>query len=520
MATYLLAPDPCQSTFLIPGTNTPGNGVQVFTYAAGTTTKVTAAKDNAGAAFHTNPIILDSGGNLPSASSMWFEEGVSMKVVWAPSNDSDPPASPYRTIDNIAGVPAAEEAVASTAQWVDISTPTFVNGTTFRVTGDQTGEIHVGRRIRTNNTGGTVYSRVTSSAFATSTTVGLINDSGTLDSGLSSAAYGLLSAVNPSVPLLTHFYPIRRNSTNAAGILGFGLNGWTSTGAVNWQATTAATVAYIGDLAFGNLTTTNARLIFPPKHMAGLILANNGVDQVDISAGSTVNSSATHNLILAAALTKDPTTTWTASTGGGGLLDAGAVSTNIWYWAHAIKNVSTVSGTTSQWVDVGFSSSFSAPSLPANYTVQGYSPLGAIRREASSTKLFTMVEMGGGGIHYLATNPALDVNAAIASTVSSTFTLANVPSGPKVMAFLNVTLTVGSSGESTAAYVHSLDASDSAFTFTAAPLPNIGDAFMAHNSTAGYLTVRTNTSSQIAARALNNGVDIRMAVLGWEWGRR
>ena len=76
MPTYYLAPSPCQTTFFVPGTNTPGNGVQVFTYETGTTTKVSVAKDTAGGSLHTNPIDLDSGGNLPSAASMWIEDGV------------------------------------------------------------------------------------------------------------------------------------------------------------------------------------------------------------------------------------------------------------------------------------------------------------------------------------------------------------------------------------------------------------------------------------------------------------
>jgi len=210
MATYYLAPDPCQSTFFVPGGNTPGNGVKVFTYLTGTTTKTSVAKDSAGAALHTNPIILDSGGNLPSASSLWIEDNVNIDVVYAPSNDTDPPGAAYRTMTNIIGIAPNN---ASTTQWIATGTPTFVSATQFRLDGDVTGAVHVGRRMETVNTGGTYYSRVTSSVFATSTTVGVINDGGVIDSGLSAASYGILSSADPSTPLLTDFYPIVRSST-------------------------------------------------------------------------------------------------------------------------------------------------------------------------------------------------------------------------------------------------------------------------------------------------------------------
>ena len=211
MTTYYLAPSPCQTTFFVPGSNTPGNGVLVFTYLKGTTTKTSVAKDTAGVALHTNPIVLDSGGNLPSASSMWLESGVETDIVYAPSNDTDPPAAAYRTLTGLTGVtPVA----TSTSQWVAASVPTFVAGTRLRVTGDQTTELHVGRRIKTVNTAATIYSTISSSVFATSTTIGTLNDSGTLDSGLSAISYGFLSTDNPSTPIPVDTYSVVSNAAD------------------------------------------------------------------------------------------------------------------------------------------------------------------------------------------------------------------------------------------------------------------------------------------------------------------
>ena len=103
MPTTFLAPRVNQ-TFFIPGSNTPANGAQLFSYAAGTTSKTTVYKDNAAATPWSNPIVLDSGGNLPSQGELWQLTGTSMKYVFAPANDTDPPTSAYATFDNIAGI--------------------------------------------------------------------------------------------------------------------------------------------------------------------------------------------------------------------------------------------------------------------------------------------------------------------------------------------------------------------------------------------------------------------------------
>lgn len=201
MAQKFLAPDPVQSTFFIPGGYTPGNGVQVFVYLAGTTTKTTVYKDDQGVTAWSNPIVLDSGGNLPSGGSVWITQGETIKIVWAPSTDTDPPASPYRTIDDIVGI---NDVTFTSAEWVAGTTPSFVSATSFTLSGDLTSTYMPGRRIKTTNTGGTIYSTVMYSAHSGGTTTIVVqNDSGSLDSGLSAVSYSLLSANNPATPQST-----------------------------------------------------------------------------------------------------------------------------------------------------------------------------------------------------------------------------------------------------------------------------------------------------------------------------
>src|SRR6185369_2648136 len=87
-------------------------------------------------------------------------------------------------------------------QWVVYQgTPTYVSATSFTLVGDQTQIFQVGRRIKTANTGGTIYSTITASVYgAPNTTVTVANTSGALDSGLSAVSYGLISVLDTSLP--------------------------------------------------------------------------------------------------------------------------------------------------------------------------------------------------------------------------------------------------------------------------------------------------------------------------------
>jgi hypothetical protein len=211
MPTCYLAPDPIQSTQLIPGGIVPANGGKLFFYTAGTSTKTTVYKDNAGGTSWTNPIVLDSGGNLPTGGEVWFLGGTAYKVIFAPSNDTDPPVSPYWTKDNLAGVnDIVASGVTLLSEWVTAPTATFVSATSFTFSGDQTapGNADVGRRMKFTVTAGTVYGVISRTSFGGGlTTVTMNMTNGTLDAGLSAQFYSVLSAANAAVPWLNTAYP-------------------------------------------------------------------------------------------------------------------------------------------------------------------------------------------------------------------------------------------------------------------------------------------------------------------------
>jgi len=201
MANYL---SPFSAHQFIDANGNPYTGALLFTYAVGSSTKVTTYKNEAGSAAHANPIVLNTKGFPADGSGVaypiWQIGSTAVKFVLAPSTDTDPPASPIETWDNFDGI---NDTSVTIDQWIAGSTPTYVSATSFTVVGDQSSTYHVGRRLKSTNSGGTIYSRISAVAYTTLTTVTVVNDSGTLDSGLSAVSYALLSATNSSIPSAT-----------------------------------------------------------------------------------------------------------------------------------------------------------------------------------------------------------------------------------------------------------------------------------------------------------------------------
>lgn len=197
MTSFFLAPGKIQVTQFIPGGNTPANGAQLFLYVAGSvSTKQTGFKDNAGSASFSNPLLLDSGGNIPNGGQIWFAAGQTYKAVLAPSNDTDPPGSPYWTEDNLAGI---NDVTGSQTEWIAGPQPTFVSGSQFTLVGDQTSTFTKSRRLKFTVTAGQVFGAISSVSFGALTTVNVAFAAGALDAGLTAVSYSLIDPANPSI---------------------------------------------------------------------------------------------------------------------------------------------------------------------------------------------------------------------------------------------------------------------------------------------------------------------------------
>lgn len=178
----------------------PLNGGLINTYAAGTTTPLATYTTNIGNVQNANPIVLNSDGRPPN--EIWLTAGSSYKFTL-----TDSLLNLLGTYDNLTGINDISTSTGS-LEWTPTGlTPTFISTTSFSLVGNQTANFPPGQRVKTVNTGGTVYSQVTSATFGgANTTVVIANDgTGVLDAGISSVAYSFLQATNPSIsPDMVH----------------------------------------------------------------------------------------------------------------------------------------------------------------------------------------------------------------------------------------------------------------------------------------------------------------------------
>jgi hypothetical protein len=233
--------------------------------------------------------------------------------------------------------------------------------------------------------------------------------------------------------------------------------------------------------------------------ITGLTLSNNTGDannDIDIAAGRACAGAGTYNLILSAAITKQLDAAWAVGTNQGGL-DAGAKAVSTWYHVWLIARVDT------HVVDVLFSTSATAPTMPANYTMKRR--IGAVRTN-SSGNLQAFLQYGD-EFRWLSP-PALDVDDATLTTAKKNYALVSVPLGLVVEVFANMRF---SHASASLIYVSNPNLTDLAPSATVTPLST------SSGGTGNYMQVRvhTDTSAQISARSSASSTTIRVAVLGW-----
>lgn len=378
-------------------------GGKVYTYAAGTSTPLQTYTTQNGVVQHSNPIILDARGEPPNP--IWFlGSGQEYKFQLHDANDNL-----IRTIDDVAGI---NDVTATSDEWITFPlTPTYINATSFSFSGDQTLTFSIGRRIRTANTGGTIYSTITNSVFSSdTTTITVVNDSGVLDSGLSVVAYGILSPVNPSVP----------NSDSARRTMGFiPLTGYIS----------GLTMSTAGSSATMTIAT-------------GQAADATGVNTIPMRLASSIAKT---------------TSAWAVGSGNGGL-DTGTIANATWYYFYLIRRPDT------GVVDVIFSTSTSSPALPANYTQYRYIGAALTNGSAQWTRFFQV------GNFFEWDAPRLDVSASVPSS-AYVLRLVSVPRKEGIIGTFNCRV-VGPSGASDSFFAGSPSISSLSGAFIASVEPS------------------------------------------------
>ena len=262
---YYLSPV-FQDAQLTTSTGIPLVGGKLYTYLASSTTPATVYQDDAGGSSHTNPIILNARGEPPAP--IWINGGQSIKFALHDAADV-----PIRTIDDATGVGDPAGITNTVSEWTTFSyAPTYVSASSFTVTGNQTADLNVGRRVKIPVSGNTSYGTITASAFGAVTTV-TIDTTGSvgLDSSISSLSsfeIALLSGDNSSLPSPTAF---TARTTLTVGTAAANLHTITNATETATSSTTARPL-----ITYENTTAdaTSAALLFY-KSRAGLATASN-----------------------------------------------------------------------------------------------------------------------------------------------------------------------------------------------------------------------------------------------------
>jgi hypothetical protein len=484
----------------------PAVGAKVFTYAAGSSTKLATYTTEDGDVAQANPIILNARGEPDSP--IWLTEGQTYKFVFTSSTDTDPPTSPIRTIDDVTGV--GDNSV-TIDQWVVSGvTPTYVSGTQFTLAGDQTSTFQVNRRIKATVTAGTVYGYISASVFGALTNVTVVLDSGALDSGLSAVQLGLLTPDDPSSPILKDSNFRVSGSADKTKRVALEVDGLTTATTRTLTVQDAdGSISLTSEFNYATPDSTSGRLQYPLGYISGLIQANNVADatnDIDISAGVCRDASNTHNIILSA-ITKRSDAVWAVGTNQGGL-DTGVVGNNDYYiWA--IKRSDT------GVCDVLFSLSSTAPTMPANYDFKRL--IGWFKRGGGTIAAFKAYEADGGGLDYLWNSPTLDINLLNTLTTARRTDAVKVPLNFSVVAHLNVLLDDGSLN---GAYIYCPDQADLAPSDTVAPLNSIRTSVI-NQPACQTMSIRTSATGTIAARSLVASVNSYLVVtMGFTWARQ
>lgn len=457
---YALLPD--HKPQFLDSAGDPLSGGKLFVYIAGSSSKATTYTESDGVTPNANPIVLDSRGELPSGC---YVETGTYKLILAPAADTDPPASPIWTRDNVSPV---NDTATVVSQWVSSGiAPTYVSATQFTLSGDQTTAFHVGRRIRAVGTV-TTYGVITASSYsAPNTTVTVSLDSGSLDSELSSVLLGILTSVDSAIP----------HTVASATGLAITLAG---------EPTAALQAVPLQDL-YG--------------YISGLIVSNNGTDaehDVDISAGVAVNSGTTRAARLSAGITKRLDATFAEGDGNGGMADGESLPTS--GTVHLFVVTKDSDGT----VDVMADTSVTGANADAGWTIQRR--IASLRTDSSANILAgTATEMGGGSYLWEYVTPVAEWATSLNSGGRLLKTLTAVPVGIKCLWHGNIRVTLGAG--TTGAIVTSPDQGDVA---TAGGAAGAGLTIVTESNGAvdGQDVSRmTNTSAQVGVRGSGSGSD-------------
>ncbi len=465
--------------------SSPNSGGKAYFKEPGTATAKTTYTTSALSVDNANPVVFDSAGR----ASIYFEGDADVYIY--DSNDvllfSQPNVNPTTNATITALSSNTTLAAAHNTNTIEASGTTTLTLTAAATLG-------AGWYVRIKNAGVGVV------------TIARANSGDSID-GVSSSFY-----LNPGYSLI-----VQVNAAETGFITSGSLHGLlTATGDIVYAEAAnkpkRLAIGTAGQVLSVSAAGTGFAYWAPRGYIAGLTLSNNGADatnDIDIAVGECTDSTNAYVLKLTSALTKQLDAAWAVGSAAGGL-DTGAKANSTWYHVYIIRKDSDGS------IDALFSTSASAPTMPAGYTYKRL--IGSVRTDSGGAILaFLSYETAGGGVHVLWSSPTLDIDLANTLTTARRSDALKVPTGYSVEAQVGVRIY-----DATAAarvYMSCPDTTDLAPSSTATPLATV-------TSTTAYdqgalLDIRTNTSAQISARADLATVDVyKVVTIGWRWGRR
>lgn len=268
----------------------------------------------------------------------------------------------------------------------------------------------------------------------------------------------------------------------------------------NGSTYTLATLTAGPGMAVTNTAGAISLSPIPRGYLSGYTLSTAGSSStMTIASGQATDATNVASIVMGSSIAKT-TSAWAVGSTNG-CLDTGSIANATWYHFYAILRPDT------GVVDVLCSLNATSPTLPANYTL--HRNIGAGLTNGSAQWVSFTQE----GDTYLWAAAVLNVDSTNPGTSAITSTL-TVPTGIKVRAIVNQTLTTGAGGAS-ACLISSPDQADAAASTSALPLSNIYAP--ASGVMANRLEVLTNTSGQLRRRcSFSDGSVIhRIATVGY-----
>jgi hypothetical protein len=260
-----------------------------------------------------------------------------------------------------------------------------------------------------------------------------------------------------------------------------------------------------------------AEIPLPRMWISGLVQsqATDTDHDTAISAGSARDSTDAANLVLSSSITKRIDAAWAVGTDQGGLDGsesvAGTPDASTWYYIWLILRSDT------GVVDVLYSESATAPTMPANYDYKRL--IGAVLTDSSANiTAHDSYEISGGGLEVRWQTPPRDVNLAATLTTAARTDTLSVPTSFSVFANLNISFNDAAAPNE--CYVSCPDQADQAPAAADTPGMTVRCSVAGQTASANH-RLRTSATGTIRSRSSVATADnFAVITYGFEWARR